>query len=208
MPSMDMPATDDLYGADFDMGMGMGMGMDPGADMFDIDSLLNGNTFDLDGPETIDASGEVDNVLAPSPSPSPSPSQPTRMSVAALLMSGQSSTPVARPKDILSLFEVESGALLAEKEDIGRTPPGTSAAGGTDQSPFAFHGSSPAVKSATKKKPAMSAASRMQLLKLKQATGTAAGAGSSAAVPAATDSSGTNAGAGLRKLNVNSLFGK
>ena len=192
--------------------------LDVGEDMFDFESLLNDSTIgngdytdltggmmgldNMDTPESPShAVLSAVQPLATSALVQAKPNGSTRISVADLLLSGNNSTPVAKPKDVMSLYEVESGTSISSSEKIDNNTPSASnsASNTTNSSPFAFHGSSSTAKtSATKKKTTMSAASKMSLLKLKLKETAPLHAGSDANNPAT----------GFRKVNVNSLFGK
>jgi len=213
-PSVD----DDIFGGSLSLDFGDTMiGNDE--NMFDFDALLSetelvgsGVGFVLDEPAErivqpevhVSPAGAAPLVAAAGQEPSASPAAGIRVSMSALFASKASASSTSAPKamDVLSLYEVEAGETIAasEKERIATTPPSEKTVSGSDASPFAFHGTNVTAKtSTTKKKPAMSAASRMQLLKMQKKTPTksAGGEDGRAASPA-----------GAVRVDVNALFGK
>jgi len=179
--------------------------------------LLGSGFADLDAPEErvlaqVAPEPQQDQQELPVPVSPVRTSSGTRVSMSALFSSkagaasSSSSSSALAPKavDVLSLYEVEAGETIpaSEKERIATTPPSDTktGAGGADASPFAFHGSSVGPKSSSaKKKPAMSAVSRMQLLKMQSTKKTP--------VKAAGEGEGASP-AGMVRVRVDGLFGK
>ncbi len=213
--------------------------MDPNA-LFDFDSLLIDSGLlpmpvvpSNPNPPHSNAAGATAVRSAPQQvAPSPTASPGTRITMSALFASKSSQSQnnvvsAVKPKDVLSLYEVEAGETIpvSERTQINITSPVSeenherSAPSGTGESPFAFHGqgASATKTSSGKKAPMMSAASRMQLAKMSKKTPTkevidsAEQHNSPLPAPEAPSvaSSSTSVDATkpvLRKLNVNKLF--